>query len=163
MRRRGRGQRTRRWVVAGAAVLGLLALVISLSVIRPRAPTGPIIATISTDPSPLPLVVDTQRGRAVIGAFNSSHVQVIDTATGRIVRTVTLPQPYAGDNVAWDEQTGRLFILGRPQLGLVYYTISILDIQSGRLVGVVSTPLGGTMVEVRVRCPRRPDRASLYY
>ncbi len=140
-RRRGRRQGIRRWGVAAAMVLGLLALVLSLSVTWSDAPTGPIIATVSTDASPLPLVIDPQRGRAVIGAFNSARVQVMDTATGRIIRTVTLPQPnYWGGNAAWDEQAGRLFILGRPQLGLVYYTISILDVQSGRLMGVVSTP-----------------------
>jgi len=134
-------------ILAGLALLALLGGAMDVA----HRPDGnPVVGTVTVGPDPGTLVVDTQTGRAFIGDQSSGRVDVLDTATGTLVRTVAVAPFPAGtqvDDLTADERLGRVFVLSAPGLGspLLRGYVSALDARSGRLLRTTPVALGGAL------------------
>jgi len=134
-------------ILAGLALLALLGGAMDVA----RRPDGnPVVGTVTVGPDPGTLVVDTQTGRAFVGDQSNGRVDVLDTATGTLVRTVAVVPSPAGtqvDDLTADERLGRVFVLSAPGLGspLLRGYVSALDARSGRLLLTTPVTLGGAL------------------
>ncbi len=132
------------------AGLALLALLGGAMDVAHRPDGNPVIGTVTVGPDPGTLIVDTQTGRAFVGDQSSGRVDVLDTATGTLVRTVAVAPFPAGtqvDDLTADERLGRVFVLSAPGLGspLLRGYVSALDARSGRLLSTTPVTLGGAL------------------
>jgi len=90
------------------------------AVIMLDATTGTVLRTISLGTQAGAVVVDEREGRVFIGASDRSNhgvVDVLDATSGQVVGVVAV----AGDPMAVDEQTGRVFVLNG------FGTVTVID------------------------------------
>ncbi len=113
----------------------------TISVLDAR--TGRLVRTISIPMGPGQVVVDEVTGRAFVLASsynpflphsNTGRVYVLDTRTGAVVRTLTLPAPPV--DVAVDEAAGHVFVAVQGPSRLVSFTFPPVGGGSG---GVTSS------------------------
>ena len=123
--------------IAGAAGAGLAALLVLHH-------PGQVIRTIQVGQTPEIVAVDTRTGRAFVldngmpswsntsGMIPDGSIHTLDTGSGRLLRTV--PVGIAPDDVAVDEQTGRVFALNSYMHNGGQGTVTVLDVRSGQIV-----------------------------
>src|SRR5438128_1720520 len=131
-----------RRIVAG---LALLAGVAGMGAVY-EADRSPVLGTVALGQSPSTVVVDARTARAFVGDGNLVHV--LDTATGKLLRTVTVAPSPAGvraNLLAVDEQAGRVLVLSEPPFGPLPLrgSVSMLDAHGGQLVHVTPVTVGG--------------------
>lgn len=90
--------------------------------------TGQVVSDTLTGNRPIALVADARTGRAYFTAADGA-MHVLDTSSGRELRSITLPVAMAFSNLlTLDARSGRVFVAGNKQVG-------ILDARDGRLLG----------------------------
>jgi YVTN family beta-propeller protein len=94
--------------------------------------------------------VDAQTGRAFVANQYDDSVSVLDTRTGRVLRTVPVnPHPGA---VAVDARVGHVFTLNQPEPeGISRASVSMLDAHSGRLLRTVPVDYSPAVLAVDER------------
>jgi len=78
---------------------------------------------------------------------------MVSTATGAVLRTVTLPSTVsqsASGTMVLAEREGHLFLLARAARGALPDTVSMLDTRGGRLLRTASLPAGGSASQIAV-------------
>ena len=132
----GRAQRAARRPRRRVGVLlaGVVLAVACGVAVAGRGEPGPILHTVMVGGDPeQSLTVDDQTSRAFVFNRFDNTVSVLDTATGALVRTVSVGSSFAF--FAIDRPTGRVF-LGSGGDG----TISMLDAKTGQVLRTVNDP-----------------------
>lgn len=130
---KGEVRRYRRGTIATGIVVGAVAVTVAIGAAAVQlAGASRVLRTVLLRGQASAVAIDESARRAVvIGSDNGTgYASTLDTATGALVRTVTI-----GSNptdVAVDERTGRVFITD-----IVDGTVSVLDAQSGALLRTV--------------------------
>ncbi len=100
--------------------------------------------TVTRSPSPGPMAVDEQTGRAFVIDRSNDSMSMVDTGSGRILQTVAVGMfPQA---VAVDGQTGRVFIAVYSGRGSGH--VRVLDARTGQTRRTV--PVNGDPIDVVV-------------
>lgn len=122
--------------VASATAAGLAALLMLHRADQP-------VRTIQVGQNPGVIAVDARTGRAFVldngslgfntsGGIAEGSIHTLDTRSGRVL--ITVPAGTAPDDVAVDEQTGRVFVLNSYMHNGGQGTVSVLDARSGQIV-----------------------------
>lgn len=127
------------------AVVALLAVVAGGVAVLRRPPASPILATITLGQPPWLMsgvALDTHAGRAIVGDDAGQRIDVVDTHSGALVRSILFAAASNGNGLrplmmhedgVVDEQNGHAFVpLSTRPPGL-----AILDTRSGRLIRVL--------------------------
>src|SRR5690242_433726 len=88
----------------------ILAGVVAATVVRP----SPVVQTVATGGQPVAVAVDPVTRRAFV-ADTSGRIHVLDTASGRLVRTIPLDGtgwPSHRLAIAVDARSGRVYVAG---------------------------------------------------
>lgn len=123
---------TRRHGLAALAVLvGLAGVGLARRAMEPDAATVAL-----SEGYPIATAIDTRTHRAFIEMATytsfSSHLDVLDTASGRLVRALTLDR-FPGGDLAIDERTNRAFVVDGAA-----NTLRVFDARSGALLRTVA-------------------------
>jgi len=130
------------------------------------ARSGHLIRVVSLDMPPflpsglgwsgdtVPVAVDAREGRVLVSRQTSNAVSMLDTSTGRLLRTVTIAPLQAGAtsiqlmSLIVDERDGRVFVVSADR-----GTVTTLDARSGRLLRSVFVGqfTGGPVVDSATR------------
>ncbi len=122
MNQRGRSR------VVGLALLTALAVVAGVALALRAGPSS-TLTTVAVGTAPSAVAIDDHAGRAVVIGVANKSVDVLNTASGRLLRTVTIG---AGPRtVVVDGATGRAFVLNGDG------TVSVLNMASGNIVRTV--------------------------
>lgn len=120
----------------------ILAAVVAVTVVRP----SPVVRTVVTGGQPVAVAVDPVTRRAFV-ADTSGRVHVLDTVSGRLVRTAPLDGtgwPSHRLAIAIDARSGRVYVAGDgPPDGL-----DVLDARDGRSLGVIPGGAGARYLAV---------------
>src|SRR5436305_4499493 len=133
-----------RWrIVVALALLGVVAGMVA--VYHPGR--NPVLGTVALGQGSYMLAVDARSGRALVADGNRVHA--LDTATGKLVRTVTgAPSPASvrANLLVVDEQMGRAVVLTKPFRGSIPLmgSVGVRDARSGQLLHTTSVALGNT-------------------
>lgn len=145
---------TRGYVLGGAVML-LALLVGGLVTRRPQTradtPTGGVIGTVSLPAAPTDMAVDNQTGRTFVLNDGNNSVSLIDTHTGRLVRTVSLgigTFPPLALIMAIDARANRVVVASRGTY------ISILDARTGTLLHTIRGGISPEHIAVDTRTGR---------
>jgi len=136
----------RHCALAVMTVLGVAAASSRVGLARRRQP-GPVLAVIHVN-RVLPPLFDAPAGQVLIGD-NGDRIRVIDLASGRVRRTITLQFPFYGfanPSMTLDAPRRQVFVLcgpgyqtaGGSEADVPY--LSAYDIRTGRLIRTVRIP-----------------------
>lgn len=131
-----------------ALALGALsALAVGAMAWRSAMP-GPIVATVPLGTFPGAVTIDAQDGRAYVPNYMDTTVDVLNSTTGRVLRTFTVGSNGGAhpEDVATDATAHRLFVLTDDGL------LSMFNADSGALLR--TAPVGGTGLSMAVDARR---------
>jgi len=117
--------------------------------VRGTRVTHPVI---TVRPDLYGVVVDPQAGHAFSGG-DEGHLLMVSTATGAVLRTVTLPSAVsqsASGTMVLAEREDHLFLLARAARGALPDTVSMFDARGGLLLRTASLPAGGPASQIAV-------------
>ena len=133
--------RGRRRLLVGSGLGALcIAGVVVVTVQPDTVSVGPVdtrdvLRTDTLPPNPMQVLVDGQAARAFILLTGyPMRLAIVDTRTGRLLQTVTLPHPVVLATV--DEALGRLYLFGDNDRALSAQggTLDVFDVQTGTII-----------------------------